>query len=148
MSRKIFVPVFTAILGLLVGAGAVEFADHRIDQQSKERFAQKARCKSLADQYIRGNTDIYKGLGLEKADFSEAHNTCFAAINSYATYGNESQQSWELVDLLSGEVTTIGSCSVRRDCGGGRDIRFSNRLNAVFKSAIDGTEPPKDTPNR
>lgn len=148
MSRKMIFPAAVALLGLLVGGGAVECAHRSYDQRSKEMFARRERCKSLADQYVRQNTTSDTTLFLQRADYSASSNSCFAAAERFTNYRTASYQEWELVDLLSGEVTSIGSCSEQRDCGNGRDIHFLNRLDVVFKSAIDGTIPPKDTPNR
>jgi hypothetical protein len=142
--RRTVVPAITAVLGMVIGGASVEYLHRHHDHLTREAFAQRARCKELADKYIHDYTDNDTGLRLEKADFSEAHNTCFAAIHSYTSLGATTEEGWELVDLLSGEVTDVGSCNLQVDCGYGRDMRYIDRLNTLFKSEIDGTKPPRD----
>jgi hypothetical protein len=144
MLKRSSLPAITALLGLMIGGGSVEYLHRHHDHLAKEAFAQRARCMALADQYIRNNTDNDTILRLEKVDFSEASNTCFAAIRSSTALGAMDEDGWELVDLLTGEVTDVGSCIRQRDCGEGRNIRYMDRLGVIFGSAIDGTKPPQD----
>lgn len=147
MSRKFIVPTLAALLGLLCGGASVDYIHRQTDQRSKKAFAQKQLCKSLADKYILEKSKDETSLFLRKVDFSPSSNSCIAAIEGYTTLPAGQDSEWELVDLLSGEVTYIGSCSEQRDCGNGRNIHFDQRLDVEFKSAIDGTQPPPDTPN-
>jgi hypothetical protein len=148
MSRKIIIPVLTAFFGLLVGGATVDYIHRHNDQRMKQAFAQKERCRSLADRYIRENSKDETNLLLKEVDFSQASNSCIAAIDRFENYPAGIDENWEMVDLLSGKVTLIGWCSERSNCGNGRNIHFEQRLDVEFKSAIDGTEPPPDSPNK
>ena len=141
MFGRIASHAIAALIGAVVGGASVELYHHHYDGLSKEAFAQRSRCVALAHQYIRNNSDNDTNLYLDKVDFSQTSNTCIAAIHSYTSYGASTEQSWELVDLLTAEVTPIGSCNEQRDCGHGRDIDYLDRLNSAFKRAVDGSEP-------
>ena len=147
MSRAIIVPAIAALLGLVIGGSSVELAHRQNNRRAKESFAQKERCKSLADRYIHENSKDGTDLLLKEVDFSPASNSCIAALQGYTNFPAGLDEEWELVDLLSGKKTFIGSCSEERNCGNGRNMHLEERLGTEFRSAIAGTEPPPDTPN-
>jgi hypothetical protein len=104
--------------------------------KSKQKFEQRIRCKSLADGYVRKESNETEGVLLREVGYSSIHNSCFAAVTTYS----DPFQGWELVDLLSGETTQIGTCNVQRNCGNGNDMKDAADLDIAFKRAIDGTE--------
>jgi len=148
MSRKIIIPTLAALLGLAVGGATVDYIHRHNDQRMKQAFLQKEQCKSLAERYIRENSKDKTNLLLKEVDFSTASNSCIAAIDRFENFPAGLDENWEVVDLLSDKVTLVGWCSEQSNCGNGRDIHFEQRLDIEFKSAIDGTKPPPDTPNK
>lgn len=144
MQKKIVVPIVAALLGLTVGGAAVEYLHRHNDQRIRQAFAQKERCRSLADRYIRENSKAETSLTLQEVDFSPSSNSCIAAIWSFESNPTRYYEDWKLVDLVSGKETLVGWCGVGNDCGNGRNIHFGQRLDVEFKSAIDGTQPPPD----
>jgi hypothetical protein len=142
MTKKVVIPA-SLIVGLLLGGGTVEYGHRSFDQHSKQAFEQKLRCKSLADQYIREHSDDPHGTALGQVDYSSSNNTCFATVTTYTRYGNAVWKGWELVDLVSGKVESMGTCSEAYDCADGRDLRYSQNMDIAFKNAIDGTFLPR-----
>lgn len=147
MNRKIAVPALTALLGLLVGGTSVECAHRYHDRSSKEAFAQRMRCRTLADKYVRSNSNEDVSVTLQKVDYSPASNTCFAGFETWISSSLGNEVSWDLVNLLTGEETPIGICNLSQ-CGEGPNIHYEDRLDVAFKNAIDGTVPPLDLPVR
>lgn len=143
--NRIAIPAATLFFGLLIGAAFVEYGHRRYDRQSKQMFEQRMRCKSLADSYARENTNNDGSTFLQMVDFSVPRNSCVAGFNNWTN----NWQDWELVDLLSGERTPIGSCDLRASCGNGRDIKLASDLDAAFKQAITASRVPgKAAPNK
>ena len=145
MTRRVIVSTLAIIVSFALGGGSVEYLHQRSDQQSKQAFDQKLRCKVLADEYIRGvqSKDENRAADLNQVDYSKSSNTCFASINVLKTYGasTPAETSWmdyELVDLVSGKVDLIGFCNENRDCGDGKDIKLNQELTDAFKQAIEG----------
>jgi hypothetical protein len=147
MPSKFIIPTLAALLGLAVGWVIADYFHRHSDQRMKQAFAQKERCRSLADRYIRENSKDETSLELKEVDFSPASNSCIVAVDRYENFPAGIDENWEVVDLLSGKKTLIGWCSEQSNCGNGRNIHFEQRLDVEFKSAIDGTQPPPDTPN-
>jgi hypothetical protein len=136
MFNKMAIPALSLALGLLIGGGTVEYGHRRSDFKSKQKFEQRIRCKSLADGYVRKESNKTEGVLLSEVGYSAIHNSCFAAVTTY----RDPFQGWELVDLLSGKTTQIGTCNVQRNCGNGNDMKYSADLDIAFKRAIEGTE--------
>lgn len=146
MSRSIVAPTLAAILGIVVGGASVDYIHRHNDKRTMQAFAQKELCRNLANGYKRENTKDGTSVVLREVGFSPTTNSCIAAIINYTYYPAGLDEEWELVDLLSGKENFIGACSEQRDCGNGRNVHFGERLDIEFKSAIDGTQAPPDTP--
>ena len=61
--RRTVVPAITAVLGMVIGGASVEYLHRHHDHLTREAFAQRARCKELADKYIPvsyTHLDVYK----------------------------------------------------------------------------------------
>jgi hypothetical protein len=141
MTRKTIVPALALIAGFAVGGGSVEYIHQRNDQQSKQAFDQKLRCKALADAYIRTqNKDETALSNIDEVGYSQSTNTCFAAVHEYETFGQATWVEYSLIDLTSGKIDSIGSCDENRDCGNGRDMKLSSELSDDFKQAIEGKD--------
>jgi hypothetical protein len=137
MFKKMAIPALSLVLGLLVGGGSIEYGHRRSDLKSKQVFEQRIRCKTLAESYVRKESNDTNYVHLEQVGYSAKSNSCFAAVTTWS----DPYRDWILVDLLSGESTDVGICNEQRDCGGGNDMKYAADLRAAFKMSIDGTGP-------
>jgi len=173
MTRKI--TIMALIAGIVLGAAATEgFNVYRQSQDSYRQsrdsqiFQQRARCKAVADAYVKENTDLRddsvmgRSVTLEKVDYSPARNSCAAEVetNTYFRGGGTENESVE--DLLSGEtlfsVETVNTVKGTDDFGAFQR-RFLPRvwdyvLNNADKpvalekeyAQMESELPPKSTP--
>jgi hypothetical protein len=143
MFKRLSIGIIILVAGIVIGGFSVEVVHRHLGMKSKERFEQRARCKSLSDSYARENTDSGTSVFIKMVDFSESQNTCIAAFNGWSQSRFE---DWQLVDLLTQKTTYIGSCDIQKNCGEGRDMKFDSEMEAEFNRELDGTKQTKDSP--
>ena len=152
--------VLVAVVGVGLGA-AIDETLHSVRNQklaagtldSTELFQHRLRCKNIADDYIRANSDESSTLFLERVDFSLSRQSCIAAFTRLTTGKRKVQRcncfvevhDYETVDLLSGETLYGGEC-LENDpesslfCGNGRDMRLSEERGKALDSALVSKE--------
>ena len=143
MLRKTSIPIALVLSGSILGYGSSELVHYSNDKHSKQTFDRKLRCKILADEYTsdgsKGNTGV---MTLDNVGYSAADNTCLASVVVYDFIGSISQKRYEVVDLVSGKETYVGSCGTGADCSSGKDIKLENQLDLEFHRAIAGDHSP------
>jgi len=158
--KKLWLFVIVALVGICVGA-AIDEALHAArnrksqakDRDSNELFQHRLRCKAVADDYARANSDDSSTLFLERVDFSPSRHSCIASFTRWTTGKRKLQRcncfveihDYEAVDLLSGETLSSGEC-VENDpdstlfCGNGRDMRLDAERSKALESALVSKE--------
>jgi len=158
--RSIWPFALVALVCLVVGAGVNE-ARHSLlnrksearDQSTSELFQHRLRCKSVADDYSKANSDGSSTLFLERVDYSPSRHSCIAAFTRYTTGKRKLQRcncsieihDYEAVDLLSGETLSSGECFENDPdsslfCGNGRDMRLIEERGKTLESALASKE--------
>jgi hypothetical protein len=149
-----------ALLSLCIGAGLNEALHAVRNRRSKskspeggELFQHRLRCKTVADDYIRANSDDSSALFLERVDYSPSRHSCIAALIRWTTGKRKVQtcncfveiHDYQTVDLLSGESLYSGEC-LENDpqstlfCGGGRDMRLNEERGKALDSSLASNE--------
>ncbi|WP_146071962.1 hypothetical protein [Bryocella elongata] len=103
--------------GVVFGAAVTEGIDlYRRSQESYRQsrdgqtFQERAHCKSVADVYVRQNTDLGDdgatgtSVTLEKVDYSPGRNSCVAEVEAVTFLGKEAVAVDSVKDVLSGET--------------------------------------------
>ena len=123
------------------------------DRDSGQLFQHRLRCKTVADDYIRANSDDSGTLFLERVDFSPNRHSCIATFIRLGT-GKRKVQScncfveihgYETVYLLSGETLYSDECFENDPestlfCGNGRDMRLNEERGKALDSALASKE--------
>ncbi|HXJ89128.1 MAG TPA: hypothetical protein VMS18_20085 [Candidatus Binatia bacterium] len=158
--KKLWLLVIVALVGISVGAAideALHAARNRKRQakvrDSNELFQHRLRCKAVADDYAKQNSDDSGTLILERVDFSPSRNSCIAAFTRWTTGKLKLQRcnclieihDYLTVDLLSGETLYSDDC-VENDpesktfCGNGRDMRLGQERGDALEAALVSKE--------
>ena len=149
-----------AVIGIGVGA-AIDEGLHMVrnrkslpnDRDNSGLFQHRVHCKTVADDYIRQNSDDSSTLFLERVDFSPRRHSCIAALIRWTTGKRKLQRcncfveihDYETVDLLSGETLYSGDCiendpESRTFCGNGRDMRLDQERSDALEAALTSKE--------
>lgn len=123
--------------GVLIGGASVETFHRARDRQRREVFAQRLRCKSLAEDFAKNHTSSYLTMFVQRSDYSLARNTCIAS-DSMLT---ETQNTFDVVDVITGEVLSTSHCERKEPtsssfCGNGKDIALTARQTKAFEEAL------------
>jgi hypothetical protein len=125
------------VVGILIGAGAVESFHIVRDRHRQQFFEQRIRCENLADTYAKSNTDAHTSMFVDRTDFSRARNSCVASI-SKATSGF---WTYQVVDVITGDLLFTDFCSEKDSqsssfCGGGKDINLLHKRDSEFDEVV------------
>ena len=156
MTRKITI---MALIGCVVlGAAATEgFNVYRQSQDSYRQsrdsqiFQERARCKAVADTYVKENSSDLKEnptdpngvvLTLNRVDYSPARNSCLAEVETTRFFRGGGTENESVEDLLSGEtlfsVETVNTVKGTDDLGAFR-LRF---LPSVWDYVMNNDSEP------
>jgi hypothetical protein len=146
------------IAGIVLGAAATEvFNVYRQSQDSYRQsrdgqiFQQRARCKAVADTYVKENSSDLKEnptdpngvvLTLNRVDYSPARNSCLAEVETTRFFRGGGTENESVEDLLSGEtlfsVETVNTVKGTDDLGAFR-LRF---LPSVWDYVMNNDSEP------
>jgi hypothetical protein len=124
-----------------IGAGLVEgvqiIRDH--DHNRREIFDQRLKCKKLAEDYVKANSDNYTSVFLDRADFSTSRNSCIASTNEHS--GGAQFTTYKLVDVVTGELLPTDFCDNHDSqstsfCGNGRDMKLRRERDEAFAKVV------------
>src|SRR5579859_5434236 len=120
-------------IGILAGAALVQIFHATHDLHRQELFAQKLKCKNLADNYVKTNTSSFEIIFLDRNDFSASRNSCIAS----ASVRSGGHTSFDVVDVITGEILFTGSCNEKDAnspsfCGNGKDIALMEQRDREF----------------
>ena len=142
MTHKI--TIMALIAGIIFGAAATEgFNVYRKSHDSRI-FHERARCKAIADAYVKENTDLNdnsvtgRSVTLEKVDYSPARNSCVAELNTTIFAPAAAYESYSVRDLLSGENIISNTCT--KDC----ELLELNLVNTEFDYIMNNASIPVD----
>jgi hypothetical protein len=126
------------MVGILSGAFTSEALHMVRDKHRHEVFDERLRCKSLADAYIKANSDEHSYLMLERVDFSPSRNSCIAT--SRGTNLQDGDERYFVVDVISGERLFNRGCSgdetSKSYCGNGRNGALKDERDKTFERAV------------
>jgi hypothetical protein len=158
--KKLWLFALVALAGICVGA-AIDEGLRTVrnrkppakDPDNSELFQHRLRCRSVADDYIKANSDDSSSLFLERVDFSQSRHSCVATFIRWTTGKRKLERcncfveihDYEAVDLLSGETLFSGSCVENEPdshifCGNGRDMRLDKERGKALESALSSKE--------
>jgi hypothetical protein len=110
-------------VGALVGAAAVQTVHVISGHNSPELFAQRLRCKALADKYVKGRSNMPV---LSRVEFSHSRGSCIASIFEQVGLdvptseqlglkpSAEQTYRFNVVDLLTGEDVMSRTCTTTK----------------------------------
>ncbi len=117
-TRKI--TIMALIAGIVLGAAATEgfnvyrqSHDSQISQERSRIFQERARCKTVADAYVKENSTDFKEnptaqsgvtVTLDEVDYSPARNSCVAELETVYFAPRVTTEFESVRDLLSGET--------------------------------------------
>lgn len=127
------------VLGLLVGAVFVEGIQIIRDHNRREIFEQRLKCKNLAEDYVKANSDNYTSVFLDRADFSTSRNSCIASTNEYS--GSAQFTTYQVVDVVTGELLSTDFCDNHDSqstsfCGNGRNMKLRRERDEAFDKVV------------
>lgn len=158
--KRLWLMMLVAVIGICGGV-AVDEGLHAVrnrksqpkDRDSSELFQHRLRCKTVADDYAKQNSDDSSALLLERVDFSPSRRSCIASFTRWTTGKQKLQRcncfveihDYEAVDLLSGETLYSGQCvendpDARTFCGNGRDMKLGQERSDALESALASKE--------
>jgi len=115
MNKKLWL---CGAIGALVGAAGMQTA-HVINDRH-ELFAQRLRCKALADKYVKEHSSPHFSVIIDRVEFSASRSSCIASTAEQIGDVRAPALSWdwtyEVVDLLNGETIAMLPCSGRDEC--------------------------------
>ena len=152
--------VLVGLVCLVVGAGLNETRHSLLkrksevkDRDTHELFQHRLRCKSVADDYIKADSDDSSTLFPDRVDYSSSRHSCIATFIRYTTGKRKVQHcncfiethDYETVDLLSGETLFSDFCEEndsesRWFCGNGRDMKLNEERGKALESALTSKE--------
>lgn len=112
-----------AAIGTLVGAAVVQTAHVISDRNSRELFAQRLRCKALADKYTKGRSAT---VVVSRVEFSHSRGSCIASTFEQLGLDAATEErlglapsadyiyQFKVVDLLTGEDVMSRTCSTTK----------------------------------
>ncbi|MCU1271128.1 MAG: hypothetical protein JWN74_2422 [Acidobacteriaceae bacterium] len=128
------------VFGIFIGAASVEGFHIARDNQKREFFEQRLRCKKLAQDYVKASSDDYTSMSLDRADFSKSRNSCLAA--TLESSGKDRQfVEYKVTDVITGEVLSSDFCDERDShsqsfCGNGRDIKLLQKRDEQLDKEV------------
>src|SRR5579884_2131397 len=110
MSKRIWITAASFVVAVLAAGVVVHSYDAARSNTAKELFSQKLRCKQLADEYTRKESDDTASVFLKAVDYSPDSATCIASFSTWEHVSNTyTVRRWEVVNLLTAD-------EVYRDC--------------------------------
>ena len=144
MTHKI--TIMALIAGIVLGATATEgFIVYRQSHDS-QIFQERARCKAIADAYVKENTDLNdnsvtgRSVTLEKVDYSPGRNSCVAELNTTIFAPGAAYERYSVRDLLSGE--TLFSVMCNKGCM--EDLLKLDLIDPAFDYIINNATIPME----
>lgn len=129
-----------AVASLSIGA-ALDEVRHRIrDQHSAEIFEQRVRCRSLADEYAKKNSDNNNTFFVDHVDFSPSRHSCIAATLNARGEPGDTFWTYQTVDIITGERLFTGECSDNDKssifCGNGRNVQLGEKRDKAMETTL------------
>jgi hypothetical protein len=143
--RRLWPFALVALVGLCLGVALDEARHMALNRNNVEVFQQRLRCKSVADDYVKKNSDDNSTLFLERVGFSPSRRSCVAAFTRWTTAKRGEIHDYETIDILSGETLFSDGC-IENDpesttfCGNGRDMQLWKERENVLETALSSKE--------
>jgi hypothetical protein len=127
------------LVGAVAGALAVGIYNHLSARNAQETFEQHLRCRQLADEYVRKESDDTDTVFLRAVDYSRDSASCIASFETWEHISNTyTVLRWQVVNLLTADEIYGASCHEQTDCGDGNNIRIATSAQSAFDDAIRG----------
>jgi hypothetical protein len=124
------------LLGCLIGAGLVQTIHVANARKSAGVFGQRLKCKDLAENYQKENSDEYRQIILIRVDFSPVRNSCVAAVEEISTAVSRQNRydHFKVIDLVSGQGLFRETCREGRDAVGQSDYCGNGKNSAMARA--------------
>ncbi len=138
--------IMALIFGIVLGAASTEGIHFYRQSYDSRIFQQRARCRAVADAYVKKNTDLSdssltgSSVILEKVDYSPARNSCVAELNSTYFAPGGGLKFYSVQDLLSGESLFTVDCN--KDCI--EVLLKMNWIDPAFDYVMKNADEPRD----
>ena len=136
MGRTIKI-VSLLVIGAVVGVGGTETFHIIRDRHRRDFFEQRIRCKQLAEDYVKKNSDDYTTVFLDRTDFSVRRNSCVAATST----ARRGLWNYDVIDVATGDNLYGDYCqddhpTSKTWCGNGRNISLGDKRDKAFDEAV------------
>jgi hypothetical protein len=146
--KTLWLLMLGAVVGICAGF-AIDEALHSArnrqsqakEQDGKELFQRRLRCKSEADDYAKKSSESNSGLMVERVEFSSARHSCVASFTRITSGKRFETWSYETIDILTGEALYSEECiendpNSKRFCGNGRDMDIRKGRDDALAAAM------------